>query len=37
MKKRHDTNLSKNKEELEFEIFIDDVLIYDAIRRGSCS
>jgi len=33
MKKRQDTNLSKNKENLKFEIFMDDLLIYETLIR----
>jgi len=33
MKKRQDTNLSKNKENFKPEIFMDDLLIYEILIR----
>jgi hypothetical protein len=33
MRKRQDTNLSKNKDNLKSEIFMDDLLIYEILIR----
>jgi len=33
MRKKQDTNLNKNIEDLKFELIVDDLLIYDILLR----
>ena len=33
MKKRQDINLNKKRENLEFEMFVDNLLIYETLIR----
>jgi hypothetical protein len=33
MRKKQDTNLNKNIEDLKFELVVDDLLIYDILLR----
>jgi len=33
MKQKQDTNLNKNKEDLKFDVIVDDILLYNILLR----
>jgi hypothetical protein len=33
MKKKHDTNLNKSVQDLEFDMIVDDLLLYENLTR----